>query len=288
VLGGVMDLVKAAEVFHFVQGRLAAGKKTVVANHNLHSLYLIGRNADVREFFDLADLTEVDSVPLIFWTRLIAGRSRRFHRCTYLDWRDEFWAEAVAHGWRVFFVGGAPGVGEVARQRILGDWPDAQLATHHGYFDPDPASPENAAVIERIRAYKPDILFVGMGMPRQEIWVAKSYDKLPMCAIFTVGGAFDYEGGVQTPCPRWIGQLGLEWLFRLCMDPRRLFKRYCLEPCFLLLPALSDLGRAFLRKSAPITAPRSARPTASASITQAPKEAQPLAPRNVGGLGSEP
>jgi N-acetylglucosaminyldiphosphoundecaprenol N-acetyl-beta-D-mannosaminyltransferase len=159
----------------------------------------------------------------------------------------------------VFFLGGAPGVAEAARTRILRDWPKAKLATHHGYFDAAAQSPETEAVIARIQAFRPHILLVGMGMPRQEIWLAKTYDRLPACAMFPIGGAFDYEAGVQRASPRWIGQLGLEWLFRLCADPRRLFRRYCIEPAFLLGPALTDLRRAMARRSPrPGTAPANA------------------------------
>lgn len=250
MLGGVMDLVKAAEVFHFVKGRLAASEKTIVANHNLHSLHLMRRDPQVAAFFDKAHLTEVDSTPLIFWTRLIGGSGRRFHRCTYLDWRDAFWTEAVANHWRVFFLGGVDGVGERARARILSQWPDAQLATHHGHFDMDPGSAANTAVLAAITQFAPQILLVGMGMPRQELWLLNNYDRLPICAMFTVGGAFDYEAGVQAACPRWIGQLGLEWLFRLCRDPRRLFTRYCIEPCDLISPAIADIWRALRRPAA--------------------------------------
>ncbi len=245
LLGAVMDLVRAEEVFHFVAGRLAAGEKTLVANHNLHSLYLIQRHEPMRRFFERAHLVEVDSMPLIFWARLMGRRSRKFHRCTYLDWREDFWATAVAQGWRVFFVGGRPAVAEAARARILAQWPAATLETHSGYFDHTPGSPDSEALLQRLDAYKPDILFVGMGMPVQEVWLLDNYDRLPTCAMFPLGGAFDYEAGVQKQSPRLLGQLGLEWLFRLYMDPRRLFHRYCVEPCYLIWPAMRDIISRF-------------------------------------------
>ncbi len=241
-----MDLVKAAEMLHFTQGVIAAGGKAIVANHNLHSLYLIKRNADLRAFFDRADLVEVDSIPLILWARLVGRPSRRFHRCTYLDWRDAFWAMAEHQRWRVFFLGGEPGVGEVGADRIRGEWPGVQLVTHHGYFDATPSSAANTAVVDEINRYAPDVLLVGMGMPRQETWVMRNFRDLPACVMFTVGGAFDYEAGVQTPCPRWLGRLGLEWLFRLATKPR-LFNRYLIEPWSLIAPALADLARAASR-----------------------------------------
>lgn len=241
-----MDLVKSAEVFHFVTERLKANQRAIIANHNLHSLYLMRRVPELRAFFESADLIEVDSAPVIFWARLVGRRSRRFHRCTYLDWREEFWSAAVRNEWRVFFVGAAEGVAQTAVERLRAEWPGVQISHHHGYFDIDPNSDENAAVVAQINAYQPHILLVGMGMPKQEVWVRRNYDQLDPCVVFTVGAAFDYEAGVQTTPPRWMGQVGLEWLFRLLMDPRRMFKRYCIEPWCLLGPAAHDL-RAMMR-----------------------------------------
>jgi N-acetylglucosaminyldiphosphoundecaprenol N-acetyl-beta-D-mannosaminyltransferase len=251
VLGGAMDLVRPEEVFHFVAGKIAARESAIIANHNLHSLYLVRQDEKIAEFYRKSDLIEVDSVPLIFWARIVGRASRRFHRCTYLDWRDAFWERAIAENWKVFFVGGAPGVGEKAVARIQADWPGAQIQTHHGYFDAASDSAENRAVVDRINAYRPDIVLVGMGMPRQEIWVLENQDKLSPCVSFTVGGAFDYEAGVQRPSPRWMGQVGMEWLFRLMVDPQRLFTRYCLEPWHLVGPALHDLQKALVRQVSP-------------------------------------
>ena len=250
VLGGSMDLVRPEEVFHFVAGKIAARESAVVANHNLHSLYLIRKDEKIAEFFRMSDLIEVDSVPLIFWARIVGRASRRFHRCTYLDWRDAFWERAIQENWKVFFVGGAPGVGEKAVARIQADWPGARIRTHHGYFDVASGSAQNQAVVEAINAYQPDVVLVGMGMPRQEVWVLENQAKLGPCVTFTVGGAFDYEAGVQRPSPRWMGQVGMEWLFRLMVDPQRLFTRYCVEPWHLVGPAIRDLGKALVRQAA--------------------------------------
>jgi N-acetylglucosaminyldiphosphoundecaprenol N-acetyl-beta-D-mannosaminyltransferase len=259
VLGGSMDLVRPEEVFHFVAGKIAARESAVVANHNLHSLYLIRKDEKIAEFFRTSDLIEVDSVPLIFWARIVGRASRRFHRCTYLDWRDAFWQRAIQENWKVFFVGGAPGVGEKATARIQADWPNARIRTHHGYFDVTPGSAENEAVVDAIKDYRPDIVLVGMGMPRQEVWVLENQAKLGPCVTFTVGGAFDYEAGVQRPSPRWMGQVGMEWLFRLVVDPQRLFTRYCVEPWHLMGPALQDVRRALARQVVSGTASEVAR-----------------------------
>jgi len=257
LLGGTMDLVKSSEVFHFAAGKIAANKPALVANHNLHSLYLLKRDSELRSFFRMADLVEVDSIPLILWARLVGRRSRRFHRCTYLDWRDEFWATAERNGWRVYFVGGQSGVAEIAADKIRSQWPGVRLKTHHGYFDVTDGSPENERVIDEINRFSPNVLLVGMGMPRQEAWIVRNYENLPACVTFTVGGAFDYEAGVQLPCPRWAGQLGVEWLFRLLTNPK-LLSRYVIEPWSLMGLALADLVSAARRRVNAILAMKTA------------------------------
>ncbi|HRD27371.1 MAG TPA: WecB/TagA/CpsF family glycosyltransferase [Caulobacter sp.] len=230
LLGQAMDLVKAEEVLFFVANHVAQKKRAIVANHNAHSLYLLRDDAELRAFYGRADLVEVDSRPLLMWARLTGRSSRAFHRCTYLDWRDEFWALAAARGWRVYYLGAAPGVAEKAAELLRLGRPGVRIGVHDGYFDMSPGSPEAGAVLDDIRAFSPDVLMVGMGMPRQEVWIHRNYDSLPPCVVLPVGAAFDYEAGVQRAAPRWLGQIGLEWLFRLVVDPRRLFRRYCVEP----------------------------------------------------------
>ncbi|HBI20378.1 WecB/TagA/CpsF family glycosyltransferase, partial [Brevundimonas sp. UBA5718] len=199
-------------------------------------------------FYDRADMVEVDSTPLIAFSRLAGLNSRGFHRCTYLDWRDHFWSVAARNGWRVLSVGGAPGVGETAADRLRAAWPGAEIAVHHGFFDARPGSAENAAVLTLIEQFQPHVLFVGMGMPRQELWIADNYDRLPDCVVLSVGAAFDYEAGVQSAAPRWMGRAGIEWAYRLFRDPRRLFVRYCVEPWSLIPLALADLRAGRLRR----------------------------------------
>ncbi|HEY3696547.1 WecB/TagA/CpsF family glycosyltransferase [Phenylobacterium sp.] len=241
LLGAEFDLVTPPEVMTRVAGWVDAGRSAVVANHNSHSLYLFRRSQRLREFFAQADLIEMDSVPVIAWGRLLGLPVRRAHRCTYLDWRDDFWRLADARGWKVFYLGGAPGVADAACARLAGEWPNVRLAARHGYLDADPASPENRELLARIAAFAPDVVFVGMGMPRQEMWILDNRAAFARGVLFPVGAAFDYEAGVQAAAPRWMGRIGLEWLFRLATQPRRLAMRYLIEPWFLLPAALGDL-----------------------------------------------
>ena len=243
-LGVEMDLVRPEEVMFHVSASVEAGESFCVANYNTHGIYLARKNPDFAKFCEMADLIEVDSTPIIFFTRLLGLHSQAFHRCTYLDWREHFWSLAQRGGWRVFYLGGAPGVAELAAKRLRIEYPGVVLATRDGYFDATIGSPDNEAVVAQITTFQPHILFVGMGMPRQEVWLLHHMDALPACVTFNVGAAFDYEAGVQHAAPRWMGAAGLEWLYRLAHDPRRLFHRYCVEPWTLMPLAMKDLVSA--------------------------------------------
>ena len=248
LLGEPMDLVRPEEVLHHVQAWVDEGRTALVANHNLNSLNLIRSNPAMRAFYDRADLVEVDSTPLIWFARSLGLHSRPLHRCTYLDWRDHFWSLADRLGWRVLYLGGEPGVAETAKERLAARYPGADILALDGYFDARPGSDGNRAVVERLQAFQPHILFVGMGMPRQEVWIGENLDALPPCVVFSVGAAFDYEAGAQKAAPRWMGRAGLEWLYRLTVDPKRLFRRYCVEPWGLADLIAADVMASFGRR----------------------------------------
>ena len=245
LLGQPIDLVKPEEVLHHMERWILGRRKAIVANHNLHSLALMRRHPEMAAFYQKADLIELDSTPLVYFARLLGLNSRPFHRCTYLDWRDHFWSLVNRNGWRVMYVGGTLEVLDTARDRLMVRYPRARITGCDGFFDPTPGSEANQAVLDTAELFQPHILFVGMGMPRQELWIEQNLEALPNCVIFSVGAAFDYEAGAQKAAPRWMGRIGLEWLYRLVADPKRLFRRYCIEPW-----ALSDLIAADLLAAA--------------------------------------
>lgn len=247
LLGQVMDKVRPEEVMHQLGAWVEDGVKAVIANHNLHSLHLIRTEPRVAEFFALADLVQIDSTPLIAFGRLVGRGTRRKHRSTYLDWREHFWSLADRKGWRVMFIGGAEGVADMAAERLKARHGRVDLAVRSGYFDATPGSEDNRRLVAEVTQFAPQVLLVGMGMPRQEIWIADHLDTLPDCVVLNVGAAFDYEAGVQRAAPRWMGKAGLEWLYRLAVDPKRLFHRYCVEPWHLIGPIMDDLKAALKR-----------------------------------------
>jgi N-acetylglucosaminyldiphosphoundecaprenol N-acetyl-beta-D-mannosaminyltransferase len=247
LLGGDVDLITPADVLERVSAAAANGESVLIANHNAHSLFLIRRSAKLRAFFAEADLIQIDSAPLIGWGRMLRLPLTRNMRSTYLDWRDDFWRLADAQRWRVFYLGGAPGVAETAAARLAERYPHVQIGCQNGFFDHAPASTENRQVLARIAAFDPHVLLVGMGMPLQELWALENRPWIKRGAILTVGAAFDYEAGAQAAAPRWTGRLGVEWLARLIGQPRRLAGRYLVEPWSLIGPAMGDVAAALAR-----------------------------------------
>lgn len=227
-----------------VAGKIERQEKCVIANHNLHSLYLFHREPRFRAFYRDAEWTHIDGMPIVALARLYGHRVKREQRVTYVDWTEPLIKGAVRNQWRVFYLGSAPGVAETGAALLKQRYPGLQIKTMHGYFDAAPRSQDNARVLNVIAEYKPHLLMVGMGMPRQEYWIHENFARLRANVILPSGAAMDYIAGAAHTPPRWSGRLGLEWAFRLGAEPNRLWRRYLLEPWSVL----GIVARDFIRK----------------------------------------
>jgi N-acetylglucosaminyldiphosphoundecaprenol N-acetyl-beta-D-mannosaminyltransferase len=233
VLGVEVDALSMTDLNTIVAEAIEHRRRVVVANHNLHSIYLYHHDAKMRAFYATADHIYVDGMPIVVFGRLLGKPLGREHRVTLADWMGPLAGEAAEHGWRVFCLGCRPGVAERGASVLRRSYPGLQIETAHGYFDPDPASPEDQAVLAKIEAWHPHVLITGMGMPRQEHWIVDHLEKLQVNVIVNGGAILDYfAGAIPTP-PRWAGRTGLEWFFRLIAEPRRLWFRYLVEPWFI-------------------------------------------------------
>jgi len=230
-----------------IKDALENNKQYVIGHHNLHSLYIFHHDQKMRDFYQLADFIHIDGMPLIFLGRLFKYPLFRIHRVTYADWIRPLMRQAAQQGWRIFFLGSSPGVAQEAANILKKEIPGLQLETMHGYFDMTRDCADNRRVLEEVNSFKPDVLMVGMGMPRQEHWVLENLDNLQANVVLTSGACMDYVAKILSTPPRWMGQLGLEWLYRLICEPKRLWRRYLVEPWFVLkLIIKSFLAPTFL------------------------------------------
>ncbi|WP_255550965.1 WecB/TagA/CpsF family glycosyltransferase [Granulicella sp. dw_53] len=232
------------ELVALVEEGVVGDKRWIISNHNLHSVYLFHRRPRLREFYANADWTFIDGMPLVALGRLYGYPLKREHRVTLADSLLPLMAVAAQRGWRVFNLGSPHEVAEKGAAELRRLYPGLQIEVSGGYFDARQGSAENEALLERINSYRPDLLMVGMSMPRQEYWTYENAARLEASVILSSNGAaIDYiAGAVPTP-PRWAGRMGLEWAFRLVNEPRRLFRRYCVEPWYVLSLLMMDYLR---------------------------------------------
>jgi N-acetylglucosaminyldiphosphoundecaprenol N-acetyl-beta-D-mannosaminyltransferase len=241
MLGTRFDALTMSQLHEVIFDSVQSGNRRIIANHNLHSIYLFHHDLEMRDFYSKAHAIHIDGMSLVYLARIFGYRVQREHRATYLDWVWPLIVECVRYQWRVFYLGGKPDIAEEAAKYLRHRFPELQLQTHHGYFAR--TVQENARVLEVIRCFRPNVLMVGMGMPLQEHWILENLSQIEANAILTAGACFDYIAGTVPSPPRWIGQIGLEWLFRLASEPRRLWRRYLLEPWYILGLILKELSQ---------------------------------------------
>ena len=215
-------------------------ERWIIAHHNLHSIYVYHHDLKMGTFYAKADYIHIDGMALVILGRLLGLPLKREQRVTYVDWTDPLMTEAAQRGWRIFYLGSKPGVAEQGAKILQQKFPGLQIATAHGYFDAHPDSQENQAILETINTYQPHVLMVGMSMPRQEHWILDNLERLSTNVILPSGAAIDYVAGAVPTPPRWAGRWGLEWLFRLLAEPKRLWRRYLVEPLFLISLVLAE------------------------------------------------
>ncbi|WP_026332603.1 WecB/TagA/CpsF family glycosyltransferase [Deinococcus apachensis] len=244
VLGVSVNTMRISDLHSVITKTVLNNSNTIIANHNLHSIALFHRDEELRRFYASVEYIHIDGMSLVKWGQLLGGSLREDHRVTYVDWIHPLMRFAAENGWRVYCVGGKPGVGEKAAEVLREEIPELQIWTHHGYFDTTTDSVENKQVVEEINTVAPHILLVGMGMPRQEKWIKANRAALKVHVVLPAGACMDYVAGAVPTPPRWMGRMGLEWLYRLYSEPKRLAGRYLVEPWTLVPLMARDLWQA--------------------------------------------
>jgi len=247
LLGTRMHSMTIEDWLGVVQQAASTGRRRIMVGQNLHSVYLVHHDSDLAAAQRLVDYVRIDGLPLVLFGRALGHPVTTRHRSGFMDLLDPLMARAATNGWRIYYLGSKPGVAARGADLLRARHPGLVIESDHGYFDPDDAA-ENGAVIDRVNAFRPDVLIVGMGMPRQERWILRNHQRLSASAIVASGAAIDYVAGEIRTAPRWLSAVGLEWLFRLLAEPKRLWRRYLVEPWFVLALFAKDLRARYLRR----------------------------------------
>ncbi|MFB2768843.1 WecB/TagA/CpsF family glycosyltransferase [Pelatocladus sp. BLCC-F211] len=239
-----LDALSIPELNSLITESIQQNNKWIIANHNLHSLYIYHHDLKMQTFYSKANYAHIDGMPLVFLGKLLGFPLKREQRVTYADWVWPLMAEAANKNWRVFYLGSKPGVAERGAEILREKFPGLQIAVNHGYINISQGSQQNLDTLAAIKAYQPHVLMVGMGMPRQEYWILDNLEEIDTNAILTAGACMDYVAGAIPTPPRWMGKMGLEWLYRLLSEPKRLWRRYLVEPWFVARLLLREILNA--------------------------------------------
>lgn len=240
VLGMPIAQVWLSELLEYIRAAISApDSPRLIAYANAHGCNLFVEDAAYRQALLEVDLIYADGngPRLAAWI----GGSWLPPRMTGADWVFDLCQLCEREGFGMYFLGSSPGVAETAADRLRAQFPELRiLGTQHGFFHRD----DELQVIRSIEQAKPDILVVGMGSPRQEIWMTQHKDAMQVPVIWGAGGVFDYTSGTIRRAPRWMRKLALEWLGRALLEPRRLAPRYMIGiPTFLVRAVRHGLTR---------------------------------------------
>lgn len=231
ILSVPLTLYSLPQMLEFIAAA-RSNERRLILSGNVHSFNLAYENPWLRALFQQADAVRLDGAGVRLGAKVLG-----YDAPPRMTWADFAWplAELAAErGLSLFLLGGRPGVAEKAAARLQAHASPLKIAgVHHGYFDKAMGSAENSRVLQMLRDAAPDILIVGFGMPLQEQWLSQNLQQVQAGAILTGGAVFDYISGETRRAPRWMTENGLEWLGRLLIEPRRLWKRYVIgNPLF--------------------------------------------------------
>jgi N-acetylglucosaminyldiphosphoundecaprenol N-acetyl-beta-D-mannosaminyltransferase len=233
IVGTPISLISPDEFLQVLKRWIADPQDRYVVFRDVHGVIAARNDADLDLAHKRADVVAADGMPVVWALRAtgenvsrLCGPDTMLAACEY----------GLAFGWRHYFYGGAPGVAEKLVDKLRIKYPGLNVVgTQCPPFHPH-SPQENNAACARIRAARPDLIWVGLGTPKQEIWMSEHQGQCGGAVMLGVGAAFDFHSGIIRRAPRWLQGIGLEWAFRLFAEPRRLWRRYLLiAPTFLPL-----------------------------------------------------
>lgn len=229
LLGMRVDRVDMAGAISCVERFVAEGMPRHIVTADASMVVTYNEDAEFAAIVDKADLVTPDGAGILWATRRLGIPVRS--KVSGVDLAAKCCELSAERGWRIFFFGAAPGVAEEARARMLALFPNAQIVGFRdGYFKPD----EETKVVEEIRAAKPDILLVALGIPKQEKFITRNKAALGVPVSIGVGGTLDVFSGTVRRAPLWMQKASLEWLYRLASNPKKISK-VALLPRFALM-----------------------------------------------------
>lgn len=204
--------------------------KTLISTLNAHCYNVACTDKFYREALQNSDVLIPDGISVIWAMRWltgqkltkIAGADLFFYEMNRMEQR----AESREQSAKVFFLGSSESTLQKIKERANKEYPNVQVQTYSPPYKPEFTEEDNEAMLQAINAFQPDVLMVGMTAPKQEKWAYQHYHQLQVGHICCIGAVFDFYAGTVNRAPQWMISIGLEWLYRLLKEPRRMWRRY--------------------------------------------------------------
>lgn len=229
ILGIKISKFKMEEALAYLDSLIQKGQKAMVVTPNSEMIVLARKDRELARILNNADLSVPDGAGVVMASRLL--KNPLAERVAGFDLMQESLALASRKGYTVYLLGAEPGIVDLASEKIKESYPGIRISgTHHGFL----ADGLEERVLADLNKIKPDILYVGMGVPRQEKFLDKHLKEIDVKVAMTVGGSFDVLAGKVRRAPLWMQRLNLEWLYRLIQEPARIGRMLAL-PVFVFL-----------------------------------------------------
>jgi N-acetylglucosaminyldiphosphoundecaprenol N-acetyl-beta-D-mannosaminyltransferase len=207
-------------------------KKLLISTVNAHSYLIAQKDKEFANALMHSDVLLPDGVSMVFASMFLKGR-----KIKKIAGADLFHYEMIRLNeieGKCFFLGSREDTLRLIVRRLSGEFPRVKVQTCSPPFKNEFSTEEDRSMIDAVNSFRPDVLMVGMTAPKQEKWAYKHLAKLQAGHICSIGAVFDFYAGTVKRAPKWMIKLGLEWLFRLLMEPRRMWKRYLIgNPKFM-------------------------------------------------------
>ncbi len=232
ILGVGVDRVTAKEALQRIADFIAENKTTgathQIVTANAEIIYQASQNDKMRQVINNAQMVTADGSGVVWASKQLGDPLAE--RVTGIDLVNSICQASAKDGWKLYILGSAPGVADTAADNIRAKYPGCNIiGTHHGYFDAE----QEQNILAELRELKPDVLFVALGAPKQEYWIADHIQQLGIPVAMGIGGSMDVLSGNVKRAPQWMQKLSLEWLYRFLIQPSR-YKRMLALPKFML------------------------------------------------------
>lgn len=228
LLGTHIDNLTMREAVSRIEGFIKKREACFVCTPNVDHLIKLQKDSEFREVYAAASLVVADGMPLLWAAKFLGAPLKA--KISGSDLFPELCRISAEKGYRLFFLGGRAGAATSSAEIFKKEFPEIKVV---GIYSPplgfEHDKIENTKTIEMIKKTNPDILFLGLGTPKQEKWIHRHFKELGVPVSVGIGATFDFTAGVVKRAPLWMQRAGLEWFWRLFKEPKRLWKRYLVD-----------------------------------------------------------